>query len=98
MAEQPLIARMVAEEIKIGFKVETCDCSVRGFVKSEGLKKMVKELMEGEKGKEVRKKVKKIGMAAKEAMAEGGSSWRILNELIDELQTVRNSGKNNIKA
>nr|GEW82095.1 UDP-glycosyltransferase 90A1-like [Tanacetum cinerariifolium] len=89
MAEQPLNARMVVEEIKIGLRVETCDGSVKGFVKSEGLKKMIKELMEGEKGKEVRKKVKEVGAAAKKAMAEGGSSWRTLNELIDELQAVR---------
>ncbi|KAL4577192.1 hypothetical protein LXL04_013296 [Taraxacum kok-saghyz] len=85
MAEQPLNARMVAEEIKIGLRVETFDGSVKGFVTSEGLKKTVKELMEGEKGKEVRKKVKEVGGAAKKAMAEGGSSWRTLNELIDEL-------------
>ncbi|CAH1437695.1 unnamed protein product [Lactuca virosa] len=91
MAEQPLNTRMVVEEIKIGLRVETCDGSLKGFVTSEGLKKMVKELMEGEKGKEIRKKVKEIGEAAKEAMAEGGSSWQTLNELIDELQTVRNS-------
>ncbi|CAI9262937.1 unnamed protein product [Lactuca saligna] len=91
MADQPLNARMVVEEIKIGLRVETCDGSVKGFVTSEGLKKMVKEFMEGEKGKEVRKKAKEIGEAAKEAMAEGGSSWRILTELIDELQDLRNS-------
>nr|AYW01716.1 glycosyltransferase UGT90A14 [Carthamus tinctorius] len=91
MAEQHLNARMVVEEIKIGLRVETCDGSVRGFVKADGLKKMVKELMEGEKGKEVRKKVEDIGEGAKKAMAEGGSSWRTLNELIDELQGVRNS-------
>ncbi|KAL4577189.1 hypothetical protein LXL04_013293 [Taraxacum kok-saghyz] len=91
MAEQPLNARMVVEEIKIGLRVETCNGSVQGFVTSEGLKKTVKELMEGEKGEEVRKRVKEVGEAAKEAMAEGGSSWRELNELIDELQTIRNS-------
>ncbi|PWA57943.1 glycosyltransferase UGT90A7 [Artemisia annua] len=90
MAEQPLNARMVVEEIKIGLRVETCDGSVKGFVKSEGLKKMIKELMKGEKGKDVRKKVKEVGAAAKKAMAEGGSSWRTLNELIEELQAVRN--------
>ncbi|KAI3520781.1 hypothetical protein L1887_10233 [Cichorium endivia] len=89
MAEQPLNARMVVEEIKIGLRVETCDGSVKGFVTSEGLKKTVKELMDGEKGKDVRKKVKKVAEAAREAMAEGGSSWRTLNELIDELQTVQ---------
>ncbi|KVI09169.1 UDP-glucuronosyl/UDP-glucosyltransferase [Cynara cardunculus var. scolymus] len=91
MAEQHLNARMVVEEIKVGLRVETCDGSVRGFVKPDGLKKMVKELMEGENGKEVRKKVEEIGEGAKKAMAEGGSSWRTLNELIEELQRVRNS-------
>ncbi|KAD5961113.1 hypothetical protein E3N88_12586 [Mikania micrantha] len=87
MAEQHLNARMVVEEIKIGLRVETCDGSVKGFVKPDGLKKMVKELMEGEKGKEIRKKVKEVGAAAKRAMADDGSSWRTLNQLINELQT-----------
>ncbi|GJY98225.1 hypothetical protein Tco_0515135, partial [Tanacetum coccineum] len=77
------------EEIKIGLRVETCDGSVNRFVKSEGLKKMIKELMEGERGEKVRKKVKEVGAAAKRAMAEAGLSWRTLNELIDELQEVR---------
>ncbi|KAL5582532.1 hypothetical protein UlMin_014974 [Ulmus minor] len=77
MAEQYLNARMVAEEIKVGLRVETCDGSVRGFVKWDGLKKMVKELMEGNLGKEVRKKVKEVAEMAKKAMEEGtGSSWR----------------------
>ncbi|KAL5582537.1 hypothetical protein UlMin_014979 [Ulmus minor] len=85
MAEQPLNARMVAEEIKVGLRVETCDGSVRGFVKWDGLKKMVKELMEGDLGKEVRKKVKEVAEMAKKAMEEGtGSSWRTLDELIHE--------------
>ncbi|GKE13532.1 hypothetical protein Tco_1417083, partial [Tanacetum coccineum] len=51
MAEQPLNAKMVVEDIKIELRVETCDGSVKGFVKWEGLNKMIKELMEGEKGK-----------------------------------------------
>ncbi|KAJ0551127.1 putative flavonol 3-O-glucosyltransferase [Helianthus annuus] len=86
-AEQPLNAKFVVEEMKIGMRVETCDGSVKGFVKWEGLKKNVKELMEGVKGKEVRKKVKEISDAAVEAVKEGGSSWRTLNELIVEIQT-----------
>ncbi|KAL8210953.1 hypothetical protein R6Q57_005390 [Mikania cordata] len=87
MAEQHLNARMVVEEIKIGLRVETCNGSVKGFVKPDGLKMMVKELMEGEKGKEVRKKVKEVGAAPKRAIADDGSSWRTLNKLINELQT-----------
>ncbi|KAK1440861.1 hypothetical protein QVD17_06693 [Tagetes erecta] len=85
MAEQPLNARMVVEEIKIGLRVATCDGTIKGFVKPDGLKKVIKELMEGEKGKELREKVKEVSAAAKEAMADGGSSWRTLNELMNEL-------------
>ncbi|KAH7851356.1 hypothetical protein Vadar_010465 [Vaccinium darrowii] len=88
MAEQHVNARMVVEEIKVGLRVETSNGSVRGFVKSEGLERMVKELMEGEMGKEVRKKVKEFGEPAKKAVEEGGSSWHSLNQLIDELQAL----------
>nr|GEY59970.1 UDP-glycosyltransferase 90A1-like [Tanacetum cinerariifolium] len=89
MVKQPLNAKMVVEEIKIKLRVETCDGSVKGFVKSEGLKKTIKELMEGEKEEKVRKWVKEVGAAAKRVMAEDGLSWWTLNELIDELQKVR---------
>ncbi|GJT70241.1 UDP-glycosyltransferase 90A1-like protein [Tanacetum coccineum] len=85
-AEQPLNAKFVVDDIKIGVRVETCDGSVIGFVKGDGLEKKVKELMEGEKGKEVRKKVAELRNSAMKAVEEGGSSWRCLNELIDELQ------------
>ncbi|XP_071738988.1 UDP-glycosyltransferase 90A1-like [Rutidosis leptorrhynchoides] len=85
-AEQPLNAKFVTEEIKIGLRVETCDGSVKGFVKWEELEKKVKELMEGVIGKEMRKKVKEISDAAVKAVEHGGSSWRSLNELIEELQ------------
>ncbi|KAF2308566.1 hypothetical protein P3X46_032493 [Hevea brasiliensis] len=85
MAEQHLNARMVVEEIKIGLRVETCNGSVRGFVKWEGLEKMVKELMEGEMGKKVRKKVNEFAEMAKKAMEEGtGSSWRTLDIPLQE--------------
>ncbi|KAF5739631.1 putative UDP-glucosyltransferase [Tripterygium wilfordii] len=82
MAEQPLNAKMVVEEIKVGFRVETSD----GFVKWERLEKMVKELMEGEMGKEVRKNVKVIADTAEKAMEENsGSSWKTLDLLIQEI-------------
>jgi hypothetical protein len=92
MAEQPLNARMVVEEIKVGLRVETCNGSVRGFVKWEGLKKMVKELMEGETGKQVRKNAEEYGEIAKKAMEEGsGSSWCNLDVLVDGLCNPRNT-------
>ncbi|KAJ4729185.1 Glycosyltransferase [Melia azedarach] len=86
LAEQPLNARMIVEEIKVGLRVETCDGSVRGFVKWQGLQKTVKELMEGETGMEARKKVKELSEMAKNAMEENeGSSWRSLDMLISEI-------------
>lgn len=86
LAEQPLNARMVVEEIKAGLRVETFDGTLNGFVKWEGLVKMVKELMEGEMGKEVRKKVKEVAEMAKMAMEENkGSSWKTLDLLIYEI-------------
>ncbi|MFS7956787.1 putative flavonol 3-O-glucosyltransferase [Helianthus anomalus] len=85
--EQPLTAKFVVEELKIGVRVETCDGSVNGFVKWEGLRKKVKELMEGVKAEEMRKKAKEVSVAAVKAIGESGSSWRALNELIVELQT-----------
>ena len=81
MAEQPMNARMVAEEMKVGLRVErNCD----GFVEREEVKKKGKELMEGETGKEVRKKVKEVADMARKAMEEGGSSWLALESLINE--------------
>ncbi|KAJ8430627.1 hypothetical protein Cgig2_008307 [Carnegiea gigantea] len=86
MAEQHLNARMVTEEIKVGLRVETCNGSARGFVKREGLAKMVKELMRGEMGEVVRPRVKELSEAAKKATEQGGTSWRNLELLLSELE------------
>ncbi|OVA07610.1 UDP-glucuronosyl/UDP-glucosyltransferase [Macleaya cordata] len=85
MAEQHLNARMVVEELGIGVRVLAKKGSVRGFVSAECIENKVRELIEGEKGKEVRKKVKEVGEAARMAMEEGGSSWRTLDLLIEEV-------------
>ncbi|XP_062106825.1 UDP-glycosyltransferase 90A1-like [Humulus lupulus] len=83
-ADQPLNAKMVVEEMKVGLRIETCDGYAKGFVKSQGLKNKVKELMEGETGKEVGKNVKEVAVIARKAMEEGGSSWQAFDSLIDE--------------
>ncbi|KAG6790124.1 hypothetical protein POTOM_006271 [Populus tomentosa] len=57
---------------------------------------MVKELMEGETGKEVRKNAEEYGEIAKKAMEEGsGSSWRNLDVLVDALCNPRNPWNDN---
>ncbi|KAM6549861.1 hypothetical protein CsatB_021537 [Cannabis sativa] len=83
-AEQPLNAKMVVEEIKAGLRVESWDGSLNGVVKSEEVSKMVKELMEGEMGKEVRKKAEEVAVMGHKAVEEGGSSWQALESLLKE--------------
>ncbi|RZC53849.1 hypothetical protein C5167_012707 [Papaver somniferum] len=84
MAEQHLNARMVVEELGIGIRVLAENGSVRGFVTSECIEKQVRELMEGENAKEMKKKVKQLSEEARRAMEEGGSSWFTLEQLINE--------------
>ncbi|XP_058111739.1 UDP-glycosyltransferase 90A1-like [Magnolia sinica] len=86
MAEQHLNAKMLVEELGIGLRIgaghgEGGD----GLVRSDDVEKMVRELMVGVKGKVVGEKVKEIGEAARRAMEEGGSSYRTLDLLIDDV-------------
>ncbi|KAK4381071.1 UDP-glycosyltransferase 90A1 [Sesamum angolense] len=83
MWEQPLNARMVVDVAGVGLRVEGCN----GFVESEALAKAAKELMEGSASEEVRKKAEEVGGAAVKAVEEGGSSWKALDQLINELHT-----------
>ncbi|KAF3570241.1 hypothetical protein F2Q69_00060618 [Brassica cretica] len=56
-----------------------------GAVRRVEVAEKVKELMEGEKGKELRRNVEVYGKKAKKALEEGvGSSWKNLKNLINE--------------
>ncbi|KAM0955025.1 hypothetical protein ACFX2A_023958 [Malus domestica] len=61
------------------------------LVKSEGMEKMVKELMEGEMGKEARREAKELAVVVRKAVSEGGSSWSTLQLLIDETTCDKNT-------
>ncbi|CAN8299891.1 unnamed protein product [Cochlearia groenlandica] len=86
MAEQPLNAKLVVEELKVGVRFETEDGTTNGFVKREELSRKVKELMEEEIGEIARNNVKEYAQMAKNALTQGtGSSWKNLNSLLQEL-------------
>ncbi|CAH8327709.1 unnamed protein product [Eruca vesicaria subsp. sativa] len=86
MAEQPLNAQLVVEELKIGVRIQTDDGTLKGFVSREEVSRKVEELMEGETGKTMRKNVKEYAEMARKALGQGtGSSWKNLNSLLDEL-------------
>ncbi|XP_027148781.1 UDP-glycosyltransferase 90A1-like [Coffea eugenioides] len=70
-------------------RVKTCDGTLNGLVKWETLKMAVKELMEEESGKEVRKNAKEVGEIAIKAMEEGGSSRSSLSQVMNELSDLQ---------
>ena len=55
------------------------------YVKREEVEKLVNELMEGEKGKQMRNKVLEWRKLAEEATSPGGSSYINLDKLIKEV-------------
>ncbi|WZZ79991.1 hypothetical protein YC2023_100563 [Brassica napus] len=81
-AEQPLNAMLVVEELRVAERVVAAS---DGAVRRGEVAEKVKELMEGEKGKELRRNVEVYGKKAKKALEEGvGSSWKNLKNLINE--------------
>ncbi|ONK74103.1 uncharacterized protein A4U43_C03F2800 [Asparagus officinalis] len=79
--DQNMNARYVCKEW--GFGIEIDEDVKRGQVTSK-----VKELMEGEKGDEIRKNVVYWRERAKKAATQGGSSYENINELIEDINLV----------
>ncbi|CAL5081256.1 unnamed protein product [Urochloa decumbens] len=83
--EQPVNARFVVDELKVGVRVHTNDGKFGSFVKSEEVTRVVRELMFGEAGVAISTSVKATAARAQLAMSEGGSSWKAVEEMISDL-------------
>ncbi|KAI3773621.1 hypothetical protein L1987_48151 [Smallanthus sonchifolius] len=92
MAEQHLNVRLVVEEIGMGLRLWPRDMVARGVVGAEEVAKMVVELMEGEGGRRVRKRVEAVREVAYGAMKDGGSSSTTLDSLIGHVCGAVHSG------
>ena len=57
----------------------------KGLVRREIIEQCIKELLEGEKGKEIKQNVVKWMNLAKKAVDEGGSSDRNIDEFVANL-------------
>ncbi|KAG4952444.1 hypothetical protein JHK85_046311 [Glycine max] len=77
-AEQKMNRMVMVKEMKVGLAVNE---NKDGFVSSTELGDRVRELMESDKGKEIRQRIFKMKMSAAEAMAEGGTSRASLDKL-----------------
>ena len=71
---------LLVEEMKLALTVNE---SEDGFVSASELEQRVRELMESERGREVRERVLQMKDGAKAAMEEGGSSRIALTELTE---------------
>ncbi|KAL8143994.1 hypothetical protein V2J09_017026 [Rumex salicifolius] len=87
-ADQPTNAKFVEGVWGVGVRVKG---GRQGVVKREEIERCIREVMEGEKGKEVRLNASKLKMAAREAMQEGGSSDRNIDEFVAKSSVRLNS-------
>ncbi|WRX10884.1 UDP-glucuronosyl/UDP-glucosyltransferase - like 10 [Theobroma cacao] len=75
-------AKFVEDIWEVGIKAQPDE---KGIVKSQAIELSVKEIMEGEKGKEIKKNANKWKNLAREAIDEGGSSDKHINQFVADL-------------
>ena len=94
-ADVPILAwPMIAEQFlnaKFIVGVLGAALGVRGsnevFVSRQAISEGVKELMAGQKGRSARERAEAIGMVARRAVQNGGSSHDALSKLVDQLRS-----------
>ncbi|KAL0400675.1 UNVERIFIED_CONTAM: UDP-glycosyltransferase 88B1 [Sesamum latifolium] len=79
-AEQKMNRVVLVEDMKVALRMEVAEDD---FVAAEEVERRVRELMESEKGREIRNVVEEMSVEAKGAMREGGSSIAALAKLLD---------------
>lgn len=81
-ADQLPDAKYIGEIWKVGVRAKEDE---EGIVRRGELVKCLKEVMEGERSKEIKKNARKWKELAKEAVSEGGSSDKNIDELVEHL-------------
>ncbi|XP_021834106.1 UDP-glycosyltransferase 74E2-like [Prunus avium] len=85
--DQSTNAKFIMDVWKIGLKAQADE---KGIVRGEEIAHCVTEILEGERGKEIRKNVLKWKALAKSAVDEGGSSDKNIDEFIAKLVQNQN--------
>ncbi|KAI3693226.1 hypothetical protein L6452_33057 [Arctium lappa] len=81
-AEQHMNAKVMTESLSLALRAESDDC---GIVRKEVIEKVVKELMEGDEGKKISKRLNELKVAAMKALSDGGSSMESLSKFAVQL-------------
>jgi pathogen-inducible salicylic acid glucosyltransferase len=80
--DQTTNAKYIMDVWKMGLKAPADE---KGFVRREAVERCIREIMEGEKGKEIKKNALKWKTLAKEAVDQGGSSDKNIEEFVTKL-------------
>ncbi|XP_020206342.1 hydroquinone glucosyltransferase [Cajanus cajan] len=78
-AEQKMNAVLLTNGLKVALRVKVNE---KGIVEREEVARVIKNLMVGEEGEEIRKRMKKLEDAAANALKDDGSSTRTLTQLV----------------
>ncbi|XP_028781180.1 LOW QUALITY PROTEIN: putative UDP-glucose glucosyltransferase [Neltuma alba] len=80
--DQPTNAKLISDVFRIGIRLEQ---DVDGFVGSQEVERAIEEVVGGPKSEEISKSTDMLKLAAREAMADGGSSDRNIQFFVDEV-------------
>jgi pathogen-inducible salicylic acid glucosyltransferase len=81
-SDQSTNAKHIMDIWKMGLKVPVDE---KGLVKLEAIENCIREIMEGERGEEIKKNALKWRKLAREAVDEGGSSDKNIEEFVAKL-------------
>ncbi|XP_021896916.1 LOW QUALITY PROTEIN: hydroquinone glucosyltransferase-like [Carica papaya] len=79
-AEQRMNAVLLADDLKVAFRVREKE---EGIVVREDISRYAREIMEGEEGKMVRKKMRDLKDSALKALSQDGSSTKSLAKVVE---------------
>ncbi|KAJ6852626.1 scopoletin glucosyltransferase-like [Iris pallida] len=94
-AEQFYNEKLIVDVLRIGVSVGVKEYAMkpeeRGLVDAATIRKAAEEVMgSGEEAQERRRRARELGEAARRAVGKGGSSYKDLNNLIEELMEKKN--------
>jgi pathogen-inducible salicylic acid glucosyltransferase len=81
-SDQSTNAKYIMDVWKVGLKASADE---KGLVSREAAEHCIREIMEGERGNEIKKNALKLRKLAKEAVDEGGSSDKNIEEFVAKL-------------
>ncbi|XAR64547.1 hypothetical protein NMG60_11008273 [Bertholletia excelsa] len=82
--DQPTNAKCIVDLWHVGTKLKANE---KGTICREEIEKCIREVIVGERGDELRRNAAKWGELAKEAVSEGGSSDKNIEEFVKEIST-----------